>query len=68
MITQREIAERAGVSSSLVSRVLSNKVRHIVVSEEKISQINRLAEEMGYEKSILNNRTGSIGGRPLSEH
>ena len=48
MITQKEIAERADVSSSLVSRVLSNQVRHIVVSEEKISQIKRLAEEMGY--------------------
>ena len=40
-VTQRAIAEAAGASSSLVSRVLSNKVQHISVTEEKILRIKQ---------------------------
>ena len=47
-VPQRAIAEAAGVSVSLVSRVLSNKVQHISVSEEKILRIKRIAEDVGY--------------------
>ena len=47
-VTQRAIAEAAGVSASLVSRVLSNNVQHISVSEEKILRIKRIATEAGY--------------------
>ena len=47
-VTQRAIAEAAGVSASLVSRVLSNNVQHISVSEEKILRIKRIAAEAGY--------------------
>jgi DNA-binding LacI/PurR family transcriptional regulator len=47
-ITQREIAQQAGASASLVSRVLSNRVQYISVSEEKIRRIKRIAADFGY--------------------
>ena len=47
LITQRDIAAQAGVSASLVSRVLSNNVQHISVSEEKILRIKRIVAEVG---------------------
>ena len=46
--TQKEIAQQAGTSASLVSRILSDKIRHISVSEETILRVKRTAMEMGY--------------------
>ena len=48
-VTQKAVAERSGVSSSLVSRILGDRLeRHIAVSEEKITRVLRVAEELGY--------------------
>lgn len=47
-ITQKMIAEKAGVSTSLVSRILSGNLRHIEVADEKKKRVRRIAEQMGY--------------------
>ena len=47
-VTQKMIAEKAGVSVSLVSRILNGKVRHITVSEATDVRVRRIADESGY--------------------
>lgn len=46
VVTIKQIAERAGVSTTTVSNVLHGKTKK--VSAEKIEQIQNLVEEMGY--------------------
>lgn len=44
------IAEKAGASPSLVSRILADKVVHISVSEQKIQLVKHIAEELNYSR------------------
>ncbi|MBN2222821.1 MAG: LacI family DNA-binding transcriptional regulator, partial [Vallitaleaceae bacterium] len=56
-----DIAKRAGVSSVTVSKALADKQG---VSEEKRSEIKKIAEELGYasiSQSKPKNNTGNIG-------
>ena len=50
-ITQKDIAARLGVSTSLVSRVLSGQAHKIGVHPDKIEEIMRVAKEMNYVPS-----------------
>ena len=46
MVTIKQIAERAGVSTATVSNVIHGKSRH--VSAETVKRIQKLIDEMGY--------------------
>ena len=46
MVTLKDIAERAGVSSMTVSRVMNGK--RGAVSQETSERIKKIAQEMGY--------------------
>ncbi|MBR7106649.1 MAG: LacI family DNA-binding transcriptional regulator, partial [Opitutales bacterium] len=50
-VTQRDIAQRIGVSTSLVSRVLSGQAHKIGVHPKKIEEIIKVAKEMNYVPS-----------------
>ena len=50
-ITQKDIAKRIGVSTSLVSRVLSGQAHKIGVHPKKIEDIIRVAKELNYVPS-----------------
>lgn len=45
MVTLKDIADKAGVNKSTVSRALSGKG---IISEDKRAEISRIAEELGY--------------------
>ena len=47
-VSQKQVAERLGVSIALVSRVLSGKAEAIGVAPETIERVARVAREMGY--------------------
>ena len=64
-VTLKDIADRTGVHTSTVSRVL-NPDRRAMVSAEIAGRILAVAEELGYRPNSLayglkTNRTGSIG-------
>ncbi|WP_372796837.1 LacI family DNA-binding transcriptional regulator [Pontiella sp.] len=50
-VSQKQIAERVGVSIALVSRVLSGKAREVGIAEATIAKVMKAAEEMGYVPS-----------------
>jgi len=50
-ISQKQIAEKLGVSIALVSRVLSGKAVEIGIAPETIARVLATAEEMGYVPS-----------------
>ncbi len=50
-VTQKDIAAKLGVSTSLVSRVLSGQAHKIGVHPSKIEEILRVAKEMNYVPS-----------------
>ena len=50
-VTQKDIAQKMGVSTSLVSRVLSGQAYKIGVNQQKIDAIMRAAREMNYVPS-----------------
>lgn len=52
MVTLKDIAEKAEVSISLVSKVVNNKMGNSTVSKEKADKILRIAHEMGYVPNI----------------
>lgn len=61
--TIKDVAQRAGVSPSTVSRVISNSPR---ISKETKEKIRAIMDEMGYypnaiARSLAKNRTGTIG-------
>ena len=63
MITIKDVAERAGVSTTTVSLALNNKG---TVGQETRQRVMEIAREMGYmpsnaAKSLVSNRTGIIG-------
>ena len=66
-VTIYEIAERAGVSSSTVARILRGDVRGIAPTQRRTAQrIQRLAREMGYRpnlraRAFSRGRTHGIG-------
>lgn len=51
MATQKDIANKLGVSVSLVSRALSGKAAEIGVTEKTVQRIHAAAEKMGYVPS-----------------
>jgi len=66
MASLKEIAERVGVTHTLVSRVLNNKMGTARVSEKKREEIFRVAKQMNYEpsftaKALRKGLQGSIG-------
>lgn len=50
-VSQKQIAEKLGVSIALVSRVLSGKAAEIGITAETIERVLKAAEEMGYVPS-----------------
>lgn len=50
-VTQKDIAKRIGVSTSLVSRVLSGQAHKIGVHPQKIEEIIKVAKELNYVPS-----------------
>lgn len=65
-VSQRQIAEKLGVSIALVSRVLSGKAAEIGITQDKIDQVVKTADEMGYVPSaaalsLIGKSTRTIG-------
>lgn len=52
MITLKDVAEKAGVSVSLVSKVINNKMGNSTVTKEKAQKIRDIASEMGYVPNL----------------
>ncbi|MEE9367599.1 MAG: LacI family DNA-binding transcriptional regulator [Pontiella sp.] len=50
-VSQKQIAERVGVSIALVSRVLSGKAREVGIADSTIVRVMNVAAEMGYVPS-----------------
>ncbi len=50
-VSQKQIAERVGVSIALVSRVLSGKARAVGIADATIAKVMQAAEDMGYVPS-----------------
>jgi len=50
-VSQKQIAERLGVSIALVSRVLSGKARDVGIADATIEKVLQTAQEMGYVPS-----------------
>ncbi|VGO22814.1 LacI family DNA-binding transcriptional regulator [Pontiella sulfatireligans] len=50
-VSQKQIAERLGVSIALVSRVLSGKARDVGIAEATIEKVLAASSEMGYVPS-----------------
>ncbi|MCC3376445.1 LacI family DNA-binding transcriptional regulator [Cohnella sp. REN36] len=71
-VTIKDVAKRAGVSPSTVSRVLSNHPR---ISRETTRKVKAIMEEMGYHsnmmaRSLVSNKTYTLGmilPRPAEE-
>ena len=53
MITIKDIARAAGVSHATVSLALSGRGRATRISEQRIAEITKLAESMGYRPSAM---------------
>lgn len=71
-VTIKDVAKKAGVSPSTVSRVLSNHPR---ISKETSERVKRIMEELGYHsnimaRSLVSNKTNTLGmilPRPAEE-
>ena len=50
-VTQKQIAERLGVSVTLVSRVLLGKAEEIGIAPQTIKRVERAAKELGYVRN-----------------
>ncbi|MDD3277232.1 MAG: LacI family DNA-binding transcriptional regulator, partial [Kiritimatiellales bacterium] len=50
-VSQKQIAQKLGVSIALVSRVLSGKAAEIGITPNTIERVLKTAEEMGYVPS-----------------
>ncbi|MCK4563035.1 MAG: LacI family DNA-binding transcriptional regulator [Verrucomicrobia bacterium] len=51
MVSQKQIAEKLGVSIALVSRVLSGRAEEIGIAPNTIDRVEKMAEELGYVPS-----------------
>ncbi|MFA7256527.1 MAG: LacI family DNA-binding transcriptional regulator [Kiritimatiellales bacterium] len=60
-VSQKQIAEKLGVSIALVSRVLSGKAAEIGIAPDTIERVIKAAEEMGYVPSVA---ALSLKGKP----
>ena len=65
-VTQKDIAQRLGVSTSLVSRVLSGQAHKIGVHPSKIEEILKVAKQMNYVPSpaalaLRGKRSNTVG-------
>src|SRR5580658_6419181 len=65
-VTQERVAQQAGVTRSVVSRVLHGGADTIRVSPETAERVRRVAAEMGYlahgpARTVRERRTGMIG-------
>lgn len=65
-VSQKQIAEKLGVSIALVSRVLSGKAAEIGITQDKIEAVLKVADEMGYVPSaaalsLIGKSTRTIG-------
>lgn len=65
-VTQKDVAELAGVTRGVVSHVLHGGQGTIRVSEETAARVRRIAEEMGYQpnayaRNFRQRRTGMVG-------
>lgn len=65
-VTLRQIADAAGVDTSVVSRVINNAEGNIRVSEVRARRIRDLAREMGYRpnaaaRAMSRRRFGAVG-------
>ncbi|GFR35154.1 LacI family DNA-binding transcriptional regulator [Thermobrachium celere] len=63
MVTIKEVAEKAGVSPSTVSRVISDSPR---ISEETKERVRKVMKELGYHpnaiaRSLVSRTTNTIG-------
>ncbi|MFP4490792.1 MAG: LacI family DNA-binding transcriptional regulator [Spirochaetaceae bacterium] len=52
MVTMHDIAEKAGVSTTTVSRVLNTKNSSIPISNETKKRVQKIAQEMGYSPNM----------------
>ena len=65
-VTQKDIAKKLGVSTSLVSRVLSGKAEEIGIRRELIDRVQALAKKLNYVPSsaalsLKGNKSATIG-------
>lgn len=65
-VRQKQIAQRLGVSITLVSRVLSGRAREVGIAEATIARVFAAAEEMGYvpsaaARTLKGKATNTIG-------
>jgi DNA-binding LacI/PurR family transcriptional regulator len=52
-VTLKDIAERAGVSTTTVSRILNDRVTGVPIREETRQKVLSIAAEMGYRPNIM---------------
>lgn len=52
-VTMKDVAARAGVSPTVVSRVLHNKATSIRVSEPTAERVRKAAKDMGYRVNVM---------------
>lgn len=65
-VSQKDIAEKAGVSTALVSYVLNGKAKESRVGEEMAAKVLKIADELNYRpnhlaKSLRSGKTYTIG-------
>lgn len=60
-VSQKQIAQKLGVSVALVSRVLSGRAAEIGIASATIDRVRRAADEMGY---VANASALSLKGKP----
>ncbi len=66
VVTLKDISEKTGVSPTVVSHVLNDRIGHIRVSESKRRFIKKVADELGYvpnlkAKSMITRKSYTIG-------
>ncbi len=66
MVTLKDVAEKAGVSVSLVSKVITGKMGNSTVSEEKAKKILSVAAEMGYVPNVSARRLRTGKGKTIA--
>lgn len=65
-VTLKDVAERAGVSVSLVSKVITGKMGNSTVSDEKAQKILAIAREMGYVPNVSARRLRTGKGKTIA--